>query len=359
MIVQRAASLLQRLTTPFGVDDYLSALHPLWGTRTRGVVTSVTPRGTGASVRIRPGAGWAGHRPGQFVTLGVDVEGVRHHRCFTLTSAPGEPTIEVTVQATPDGVVSRHLATRTVPGEVVQLSPAAGGVDVVDRRPGSPLLFVTGGSGVTPAVGILWSLDSAGVRIDAVVLHHSASPARALFTEELDALARRHRGIRVDHSLSQPDGSHRLDADGLGRRCPDWRERSAVVCGPQPMLDVAEAIWSDAGLRDRLHLERFHPVAPGVPRGAADAGPAGTAPLAWFATSDVVAAVPPGATLLDVAEAAGLAPPSGCRMGICHTCTTPLTSGSATDLRDGRERCAGDRVQLCVSTAADDVVLDL
>ena len=356
MVISTAQRLIERLTTPLDLDAYLSTVNPLWGRRVRGRVESVQRIGVDAAhVRIRPGAGWQGHRPGQFVTIGVDVDGVRHHRSFTLTSVPGDRTIEITVQATSTGVVSSHLVHDTRAGELVTLLPAAGGVDVVDRAPDSPMLFVAGGSGITPTIGILRSLHRDGVDIDAVVAHHSASPQRALFTAELDELAAAHDGLRVAHVHSRPDGSHRLDAARLEALCPDWRTRHAHVCGPESMLDVAEVLWREAGLEDRLHLERFHPARPELPASAADAATS----VAWFSNADVVAPAPAGTSLLEVAEAAGLTPAHGCRMGICRTCTTRLDSGCVRDLRDGREHRDGEHVQLCVSAAASDVVLAL
>lgn len=364
MALLRAGRLVERLTTPLDIDAYLSTIRPLWGSGTARI-ESVTPVGIdAATLRLRPGRGWGGHRPGQFVTLGVDIDGVRHHRSFSLTSAPDEATLEITVQATPGGLVSRHLALDAQPGELVRLHAAAGGIDVVERDPGAPLLIITGGSGITPAIGVLRALDAAGVDIDAVVLHHSASPERALFTDELDRLAGAHRGLRVVHVHSQPDGSHRLDADRLRTLCADWVDRHAIVSGPEPMLDAVAAIWRDAGLQERLHVERFHPATvdlrpsrtgPGRSDGAVGVGQH----LALFATSDVVASCAGDTSLLEVAEAAGLAPPSGCRMGICHTCTTRLDGGRVRDLRDGRAHVAGEHVQLCVSRADADVVLDL
>ncbi len=283
---------------------------------------------------------------------------MRHHRSFSLTSAPGDATLEVTVQATPQGLVSRHLVLEAAVGDMVQLLAAAGGIDVVDRRPEAPMLFVSGGSGVTPVVGVLRALDASGVDLDAVVLHHSASPDRALFTDELDRLAAAHHGLRVVHVHSRPDGSHRLDVDRLAALCPDWTERHGIVCGPEPMLDAVSSIWRGAELEDRLHLERFHPAT--VDLRSSHQDPAGDGEhLALFATSDVVARCGGATSLLDVAEAAGLTPPSGCRMGICHTCTTRLDRGQVRDLRDGRRHVAGEHVQLCVSRADADVVLDL
>ncbi|WP_308252842.1 2Fe-2S iron-sulfur cluster binding domain-containing protein [Pseudonocardia sp. ICBG601] len=69
-------------------------------------------------------------------------------------------------------------------------------------------------------------------------------------------------------------------------------------------------------------------------------------------------------TLLDAGEQAGLDLPYGCRMGICHTCTVGLRSGSVRDLRDGTERrgdpdTPAERIQTCITAAAGDCVLEI
>jgi len=101
--------------------------NPLWGSRLRGVIERIEPVGaSAATITIRPGLTWAGHVPGQFVTIGVDVNGVRHHRCYSLISLPSVgrgARMQITVQAAVDGVVSDHLVHHASVGEIVQLKP--------------------------------------------------------------------------------------------------------------------------------------------------------------------------------------------------------------------------------------------
>ena len=358
--------LLDRLTSPLDLDAYLAAVNPRWGTRLRGVVEAVTPQtSSAASIVIRPGRGWRGHRAGQFVTVGVDVNGVRHQRCYSLTSVPNRPDgrIEITVQAVDGGTVSRHLVERARPGDIVQLDQADGDFTLAapaDRRtPG--LLFVTGGSGITPVMGMLRTIAAGLDQADAVLIHHATSADNVIFATELSELAETAPWLRTEIVVTRAaDGSTRpgthLDARRLDEVCPDWRDRQAYVCGPEPLLDFATGHWSTAGLVDHLHLERFTPI-------AFDAMPTQRSGSVRFARSRIDASPdtsPDGSnTLLDLAESAGIAAPSGCRMGICHTCSTPLLAGCAQDLRDGRIVEAGTHVQLCVSAPVGDVTLDL
>ena len=67
-----------------------------------------------------------------------------------------------------------------------------------------------------------------------------------------------------------------------------------------------------------------------------------------------------GRPLLAQAEAAGLTPESGCRMGICHSCTRRKTRGAVKNLTTGAVSTADDEdVQICVSVPVGDVELAL
>ena len=108
------------------------------------------------------------------------------------------------------------------------------------------------------------------------------------------------------------------------------------------------------GAAGRFHTERFGP-----PAGHRRATPGGTL---RFARSGVEVAND-GRSILEQAEAAGLRPAHGCRMGICHTCVVPRSSGcvrsSATAPRATAADAAGTPVRICVTAPDGDVELDL
>jgi len=353
-------SLLDRMAHPLDLDAYLSLADPTWGKQLRGVVEQVVPlTSSSAAVRIRPGRGWKAHVPGQFVTIGVDVDGRRHHRCYSITSLPTDgrrrgARIEIAVQAVDGGTVSEHLVRRAAPGDVVQLAQAEGDFVLPTPVP-ERLLFVTGGSGITPVIGMLRWLKDTGASTDVVLLHHVRTLDRLMFRAEPERWAGRTPTVRVVLARTG-EGDRRLDAARLDHDCPDWKEREAFVCGPDALASFALDHWAGAGIEDRLHLERFQPAATPVaaPIGEGGRGPSTVA----FARSGVVIQADDTLPLLDVAEAAGVRPPAGCRMGICHTCTSHLSCGSVVDLRDGRIHEAGEHVQLCVSAPLGDVVVD-
>ena len=339
--VGRVAALL---VTPLVPADYVALLDPLRSSAELCArVVEVRPETRDAvTLVLRPGRGWRGHVPGQYVRLGVDVDGVRHWRPYSLTSEPGrrDGCIAVAVTAVPGGVVSTHLVRRLQPGAVVRLDQPLGGFVLPDPAP-SKVLFVTAGSGVTPVVGMLRShLDALD---DVVVVHAARTPADALFGGELRALARAGR-IRFLERHTAVEG--RLTAADLERLVPDLADRDAWACGPNGLLDALEAHWGARGIRPRLRTERFRPALTAVAEGG----------TVRFVGSGIDVEADGTTSLLDAGEAAGVAMPSGCRMGICFGCVTPLREGAVRDLRNGALTTAapgdGVLVQTCISAAA-------
>ena len=337
------------LTTPLLPEDFAGLINPLWSrTALRGRVVEVRPETDRATtLRIRPGRGWRGHRAGQYVRLGVDVDGVRHWRTYSLTGpeTPSDGCISVTVQALPGGVVSPHLVNATPAGTIVHLEAADGDFVLPEPVPGR-LLMVTAGSGITPVMAMLRTLAARGQLADVVLLHSAPNAAEMIFRDDLHALADQHRGLRL--VTRQTRGEGRVELAELDTLCPDWRGREAYVCGPVGLLDAARAHWANAPAR--LHVEQFTPPA------RTGGGCGGEVSYGEAATVGVDGET----SLLEAGEAAGVLLPSGCRMGICFGCVLPLRDGQVRDLRTGEVHGEpGDLVQTCINGASGAARLDV
>ncbi|TDC59669.1 ferredoxin reductase [Micromonospora sp. KC207] len=347
----RLFRLAETVTTPLLPEDYLDLIAPLRsGAALRGRILDVRPETRdAATLTIRPGRGWRGHTPGQYVRLGVDVDGVRQWRAYSLTSAPGrsDGLISVTVKAIPDGRVSNHLVRRARPGTLVQLDQAQGDFVVPVPAP-EQVLFVTAGSGITPVMGMLRA--GAPATADVVLVHSAPTPDDVIFAAELRGLAAR-GAIRLVERHTDTDGV--LGVAELADLVPDHLDRQTWACGPVGLLDAVEAHWAANGAADRLHTERFRPtvISPG-------AGGDVT-----FTRAGVTVRADGGTALLDAGEDAGVLMPSGCRMGICFGCVVPLRQGAVRDLRNGEITTAvpgdGVLIQTCVSAAAGTCDIDL
>jgi ferredoxin-NADP reductase len=344
-----------RLTTLLLPDDFLAVVDPLWSARWPAgrveVVRAETADAT--TLVVRAGRGWSGHRAaGQYVPVGVGIGGVLHWRTYSITTPPDDfGRFAITVRAIPDGRVSSYLAHRVRPGETLRLGPAQGDFILPVPLP-TRLLFLTGGIGITPAVAMLRALTGrTGRRPDTVLVHSAPDADRMVFGGELRTLAARESWFTLYEHHTRREG--RLDRTHLDALCPDWEERETWACGPEGLLAFAERAWRDADAPYRLHLERFRPPSPVVPG-------RGSGGRVRFTRSGVEADAGPAAPLLDVGETAGVVMPSGCRMGICHSCVSPLSAGRVRDLRTGDVHGEpGDLIQTCVSAACGPVHLDL
>ncbi|OBG24223.1 ferredoxin reductase [Mycobacterium sp. 852002-51057_SCH5723018] len=345
---------IRQLFSPLQPDDYLEMINPLWTTKElRGKVERVEPQGSeAASVLIRPGYEWPGHKPGQYVRLGVVIDGVYHWRAYSLTSdpSPDDGLISVTPKKVDSGVVSPYLVQKIQSGDLVRLGEVEGVFTLPEPLP-PKLLFISAGSGITPIMSMLRSLDHRDDLGDAVVIHSARTRDQVMFLPVLEDLDRRHERMRLDLRLTSERG--RLSPGDLDEVCPDWRERESFCSGPGEMLDALIEHWENNGDPDRLHFERFQPKI----GGDAAAGEGGTV---CFLDSEKTVECDGGTSILDAGEKAGLNLAYGCRIGICHTCVGTLKSGKMRDLRSGEViEPTGQDVRICINTAEGDVELEL
>ena len=209
----------------------------------------------------------------------------------------------------PEGLLSAHLVKGLEPGTIVRLALPKGDFVLPDPPP-DRMLFLVAGSGVTPVMAMLRTLDRRGTMPDVVMHYSSPTAERMIFRKELKELADRHDSLTLHELHTDTDGMLELaDLDDL---CPDWKDRETWACGPAPMLDAIEEHFEAAGIEDQLHIERFSLALDG------DGGEGGTL---TFQNSSKTVEVDGATTVLEAGEEAGIGMPYGCRMGICHTCT--------------------------------------
>lgn len=343
--------VVARLTTPLLPDDYLHLVNPLWSARElRGRIVEVRPEtADSATIVIKPGWGFDfDYQPGQYIGIGLPVDGRWHWRSYSLTSPANwdRKLISIAVKAMPEGFLSSHLVNGVPSGTVVRLAAPKGEFALPEPAP-EKILFLTAGSGITPVMSMLRTLDRRGQRPDVFHVHSAPTEHDVMFGDEIAQLASRHEEFHSHIQLTRSQGKFALSS--LDEMCPDWRERQTWACGPLTMLDEIEGVWGEQGIEDRLHIERF-----AVSR-ADTSGQGGTV---TFAKSGKTVQVDGATTLLEAGENAGALMPFGCRMGICQTCVVPLVSGHTVDLRSGKEHSEGERVQTCIAAAAGDCTLD-
>jgi ferredoxin-NADP reductase len=288
--------------------------------------------------------------PGQFVTLKTPA-GVRS---YSLSAWPGRYRISVRRQ----GAVSGYLHAAVGEGDVVEVAEPRG-TFVLDPHPERPVVLLSAGVGATPVLAMLHALAAQGSPREIWWIHGARCGSEHAFREEVRELIARLPAAHSHVRYSRPDPRDR-DHDAVGRIEPEiLRELDLPLdaafhlCGPAPFLDALTAALRDAGVPEgRIRSERFASVqergqTPFLQGGAAVA----------FNRSGVQATWERG-SLLDLAEAHGVQPESGCRMGACHACATPVLDGEVDHDPAPMAPPPDGSALLCCARPRGDVVLD-
>ena len=224
-----------------------------------------------------------------------------------------------------------------------------------EQRP-DRILLISGGSGITPVMSMLRTLCDEGHDGRISFLHYANAAKDMLYAAELADIVKRYPNVELLRAFVEPDQGGELQGlfsrEQLIERIPDYADAQTFLCGPPGMMKVVQQVYAEEGLSERLHLEHFT-SAPLVVDSTNAEGEV------RFARSERLA-VNTGGTLLDQAEAAGLKPEAGCRMGICHTCTCRKTAGKVRDTRTGEISAAFEAdIQICISVPVGTVTLDI
>lgn len=337
------------------VDFWLGELAPAWSlSELRASVLAVVDETHDVKTFVlAPGAGWPRHRAGQYVTVDVEIDGARMRRCYSLSSAPGDARLTITVKRVPGGRVSGFLHDKVRLGSVLVLGIPTGDFVLGPRTP-EKLLLLSGGSGVTSVMSLLRDLSRRDAVRDIVFLHAARSASDVIFRNELRALEERHAGLRVVLRLGDAPDRGPLDEAKLRAEVPDFAERETFLCGPSGMMDTVERVFARVGATDRLRSERFVAAPRARPVDAA-AEPV-TLRLSRSGRSIVASA----GTLLEQLERAGERPEYGCRLGICNTCRCRKRSGTVENTVTGAISSEpDDEIRLCVSVARSDLDIEI
>ncbi|TRW78351.1 ferredoxin reductase [Mycolicibacterium sp. 018/SC-01/001] len=341
----RRSRLLDLLTGPHGVDRYTELVDPTW---TRGdararvvAVRRSTPRSV--TLTLAPNSAFSGFRAGQHINLSVEIDGRRRTRPYSPAGAENDRHIELTVGRHDGGLVSNYLYEHARPGMVVHLDSVAGEFTLPQTLP-DRMVFVSGGSGITPVMSMLRTLRARGHRGEVAFIHYARSAHEACYRDELAEIAATMPNVTVRHGFTRDTGGSdltgRFGADHLPFANPD----AVFVCGPPALVDAVRDMFPDAA---------YESFVPPVFDGEASGG------QVTFSDSGIELA-DDGRPLLNQAEDAGLTPESGCRMGICFSCTRRKNSGVVRNVVTGAVSSPDEEdVQICVTAPVGDVDIAL
>ncbi len=315
------------------MKEALARLHPARVQLTLSEVIRETA--STSTLRMVPaeGAELPPFRAGQYVNLFVEVNGVRTSRPFSISSPPGRPYYDLTVRRMPGGFVSNHLLDSARPGDRFESTAPSGSFYHEPLMHSSSVVFLAGGSGVTPFFSIVRDAIENGRDLDMQMVYGSREPSDIIFKEQLERLAAENENFRLDIVISEPPEEWTglcglLNVGMISELVGAVDGKTFFVCGPPAMYGLcAEALAALQVEPRRVRREAYGPPAdvteePGWP---------GIDPAAGFEVVEersgrtIKAAA--GEPLMNSLEREGIVMPAVCRAGECGACRTRLVSG--------------------------------
>lgn len=357
------------------------------------------------------------YKPGQFVTLDLEIDGQQISRSYSISSTPSRPhTLEITVKRVPSsspdlprGLVSNWLNDNLQVGDRIKLNGPMGKFSCF-TYPAPKLLFLSAGSGITPMMGMSRWIHDTGADCDVVFFHSARTANDVIFRDELELLATRQPNFHLAISLTGKSSSTglkgRLSPAMLAVICPDFHDRVVFVCGSSSFMDSAKKMLAELNFpMNNYHQESFgspkkkaaKQAPPAIEIPAANAPQFGIAAFLGNIKSNFAAPSPSPAsvavldlersepaiatsisvvfeksgkevagdgteTILELAEQAGVKIRNSCRAGSCGSCKKLTRSGTVTmSEREGLEPGEADAgyVLCCVAYPQDRVVVDV
>ncbi|GEN23409.1 hybrid-cluster NAD(P)-dependent oxidoreductase [Halomonas cupida] len=319
-------------------------------------------------------------KPGQFVTLELDINGEQVMRSYTISSSPSIPySFSITVKRVPGGQVSNWLHDNLAEGDELAVHGPVGNFNAIDY-PADKLLMLSGGVGITPLMSMARWLFDTNATVDLDFIHSARTPRDVIFHRELEHIFSRipsfslHVVCERDNELNQAWAGYRgfLTEAMLEMMVPDFLEREIFCCGPTPYMDAIKGILERRGFdMDRYHEESFGATPREVQADVRELAEQAEVEAAEvdveemhsveFSASGKSVRIQPSETVHSAAAKLGLHIPKACGMGICGTCRVALSSGQVEMDHNGGitdDDIEAGYILSCCSRPVGDVVVD-
>ncbi|EPC02230.1 ferredoxin [Litchfieldella anticariensis FP35 = DSM 16096] len=319
-------------------------------------------------------------KPGQFVTLELEIDGEPVMRSYTISSSPSVPySFSITVKRMPGGKVSNWLHDNLKTGDELAVHGPVGNFNAIDY-PADKILMLSGGVGITPLMSMArWFFDT-NAAVDLEFVHSARTPGDIIFHRELEHIFSRipefklHIVCERSDELGEAWAGFRgyLSQAMLELMAPDFMDREIFCCGPTPYMNAVKRLLRDNGFdMSRYHEESFgatpadvqEEVLEHAEQAEVEAGEVDVSELlsVEFSASGKSVRIQPGETVHAAASKLGLHIPKACGMGICGTCRVPLTSGQVEMEHNGGitdEDVEEGYILSCCSKPVGDVVVE-
>ncbi|EHN68255.1 hybrid-cluster NAD(P)-dependent oxidoreductase [Aliivibrio fischeri] len=270
-------------------------------------------------------------KPGQFVSIGIEIEGKMEYRAYSISSIPNQDFLQLTIKRVEGGKVSNYLIDQLNESDEVAVLAPTGPFNSIDCKPRKKVALLSAGCGITPVMSMAKSWIAQNKDIDITFIHMAKSPEHTIYFDELQYLNNQHANFNLKLLLKNPQFTDypqgRLDQEWLVTLCPDLVDRSVFLCGPtnfmQDMKKYVEAIGLDMA---HFFQESFTPIEPEITEAVENSGVVQFDVPAFGVSKEI----DKGATLADVLEESGVPIIIACRSGMCGSCKCKVTKGDVS-----------------------------
>lgn len=315
-------------------------------------------------------------KPGQFVTLELEIAGERVMRSYTISSSPSIPySFSITVKRVPGGVVSNWLHDHLKSGDQVAVHGPVGNFNCMDF-PAEKVLLLSGGVGITPVMSMARWWFNTDSEVDMVFAHSARSPRDIIYAKELEYMSTRIDNFKMHLICEQTNigeswGGYRgyLNKHMLSFIAPDFLEREVFCCGPEPYMKAVRKLLEESGFdMTRYHEESFGetPVKDvkqaEIHADQAEAEEPKALVTLRIPEQDIVHSVELGSTLNEAAAEAGVNISKACGLGICGACRVKVVNGEFDMNHNGGitdEEIAQGYVLSCCTRVKSDIELEI
>ncbi len=292
-------------------------------------------------------------KPGQFITLELEIDGQQVMRSYTISSSPSVPySFSVTIKRVSDGLVSNWIHDNLVEGFELAVHGPVGEFNNIDY-PAEKVLLLSGGVGITPLMSMSrWCFDTNSA-VDMAFVHSARTPKDIIYRRELEYMDSRIPSFNLsiicegyDIGESWCGYTGYLNSNMLHLITPDFMEREIFCCGPAAYMSAIKTILKESGFpMERYHEESFGSSPEEVMDDAVEQAEfaqdqlnnidESALHLVEFTKTGKGSQIVPGETVHEAAAKVGLHIPKACGMGICGTCKVYKKSGEVVMTHNG------------------------
>lgn len=318
-------------------------------------------------------------KPGQFVTLELEIDSIQVMRSYTISSSPSVPySFSITVKRVPGGQVSNWLHDNMSEGDELPVHGPVGLFNCIDF-PSEKVLFLSGGVGITPVMSMArWFFDT-NAEVDMQFIHSARTPEDIIYHRELEHMCSRVSNFSLSlicerQETGQAWSGYRgyLDQTKLEMISPDFMHREIFCCGPEVYMSAVKKMLTAVGFdMSRYHEESFGATPVEAEQDAIDQAEVAVDEADALESSDMIKVefsnagmsvqIAPGETVHTAASKLGLTIPKACGMGICGTCKVLQTSGDVVMEHNGGitdEDVEAGYILSCCSVPQSDTVVE-